>query len=78
MKQHDDEDWDGMDKKDRVEFFFDKYSHTSFLKCVFYMDGYVDLAKSSDLGVYFCQSKYCGFLVFFVCFFLGDFYYTYS
>jgi hypothetical protein len=58
----DDEDFAGIDwtewsKQEKVKFFAFKYSHTSFLHCIFYMDGYLALEKSSELGQFFCKSK---------------------
>jgi hypothetical protein len=51
----DDEDfsgitWGDMSKQEKVEFFAFKYSYTSFLHYIFYMDGYLALEKSSELG----------------------------
>ena len=43
-------DWDANTLDELVKLFTRKYSHSSFLACVFYMAGYISMEKSSELG----------------------------
>jgi hypothetical protein len=43
--------------EDLTGFFNDLFNSSNFLKCWYYMDGYIDVDKSTELGKYFMRSK---------------------
>jgi hypothetical protein len=57
VKSHRDIDWNELERDDIVEFFNEKFSEASFFTCFFYMDGYMDIKKSTKLGQFFCKCK---------------------